>query len=110
MAEDPRVSYRVHDVFQPWAGETPDVIKVANLLRRLYFPDADIIRALHVLRDSLPEGGHLMVVDNPRIPNTPPRAGIYRRVGTRLEEVARTGEPEIADLVEGLNSEAADRA
>lgn len=110
MAEDPRVGYRVHDVFQPWSGEAPDVIKVANLLRRLYFPDADILRALHVLRDSLPEGGHLMVVDNPRIPDTPPRAGIYRRVGLRFEEVARTGEPEIADLVETLNREVADRA
>jgi hypothetical protein len=106
IAEDPRVSYRVHDVFQPWPGERPDVIKVANLLRRLYFDDADLTRALHVLRDSLPEGGHLMIVDNPRIPNTPPRAGIYRRSGDRLLEVARTGEPEIGDLVEQVGTRA----
>lgn len=36
LATDPRVTYRTHDVFQPWTGEPPDVIKIANVLRRLY--------------------------------------------------------------------------
>lgn len=105
MAQDPRVSFRVHDIFEPWEGTTPDVIKVGNLLRRLYFDDADLLRALHVLRDSLPEGGHLMIVDNPRIPDTPPRAGIYLRSGSRLLEVARVGDPEIGDLVERVGTD-----
>ncbi len=104
MEQDPRITATVHDIFEPWPGQAPDVIKVANLLRRLYFADDDLLRALHVLHDSLPEGGHLMIVDNPRIPDTPPRAGIWRRRGEALAEVARIGEPEIADLVERVGA------
>jgi hypothetical protein len=105
IRSDDRVEYRKHDVFGPWEGPKPDVIKVANLLRRLYFSDEDLLRALRALRDNLPEGGHLMLVDNPRIANTPPRAGIYRREGERLTEVARLGEPEIADLAARVGDE-----
>ncbi len=99
IAEDERVTCRVHDVFEVWDGDPPDLIKVANLLRRLYFDDDDLLRALRSVHASLPEGGHLMIVDNPRILDTPPRAGIWRRQGARFELVARTGAPEIADLV-----------
>lgn len=98
IREDERVEFRKHDVFGPWDGDKPDVIKVANLLRRLYFSDEDLLRALAALHANLPEGGHLFLVDNPRILNTPPRAGIFRRDGDRFTEVARLGEPEIADL------------
>ena len=99
IARDSRVGYRTHDIFTAWDGETPDVIKVANLLRRLYFDDVQLARALHVLRDSLPQGGHLLIVDNPRLADPSPRAGLWRREADRLVEVARVGEPEIADLV-----------
>ncbi|GAA3533748.1 hypothetical protein AFL01nite_21460 [Aeromicrobium flavum] len=102
IAEDPRVTYRVHDVFAVWPGPQPQVIKIANLLRRLYFTDAQLGSALTSVRDSLPQGGHLMIVDNPRlagVASPEPRAGIWRRDGARLIEVARLGEPEIADLV-----------
>ncbi|RBY86124.1 hypothetical protein [Blastococcus sp. TF02A-26] len=101
MRTDDRVSARVHDVFQPWSGETPDVIKVANVLRRLYFSDAEISRALRALLASLADGGHLLVLDNPRIPGVAIRAGLYRRTGDRFSLVARTEDaPEIADLIE----------
>lgn len=97
---DSRVTARVHDVFQTWAGETPDVIKVANVLRRLYFSDADIRRALDALLASLGEGGHLLVLDNPRIPGVAIRAGLYRRGGGHFTLVAQTEDaPEIADLI-----------
>lgn len=99
IASDPRVGYAVHDVFTPWTGQRPDVIKVANLLRRLYFSDQDLLRALRALHSSLPEGGHLLLVDNPRRKNTPPGVGLYRREGDHFTEVARSGHPEIADLV-----------
>jgi len=99
LARDPRVTHRVHDIFEPWPGERPDVIKVANLLRRLYFDDESLLRALETLHGSLPDGGHLLLVDNPRLLDTSPRAGLYVRSGPRFEEVARVGEPEIADLV-----------
>lgn len=100
IASDPRVSHRTHDVFTVWEGDRPDVIKIANLLRRLYFDDADLLRALHAVHASLPEGGHLMIVDNPRLADPRPRAGVWRREDGRFVEVARLGEPEIADLVE----------
>jgi len=97
---DSRVSYRSHDVFTPWTeGRPPDVIKVANLLRRLYFSDEDILRALDVLRQSLPDGGHLLIVDDPYL-DVSSRAGLYRRAGDHYRLVAVTPEvPEINDLV-----------
>lgn len=100
MAQDPRVTAVVHDIFTPWQGPAPDLIKVANLLRRLYFEDAKILAALETLLAALPDGGHLLVADNPRIAGMPPRAGLYRRAGGSFEVVATTeNPPEIADLV-----------
>jgi hypothetical protein len=97
---DPRVTSAVHDVFHPWPGEHPDVIKVANLLRRLYFNDEAITNGLRALFLSLNEGGHLLVVDNSREPGVGPRAGLYRRSGDRFSVVGTTGgTPEIQDLV-----------
>lgn len=100
MRTDPRVTYRTHDVFTVWDGPAPDVIKVANLLRRLYFDDATITAGLVALLRSLPENGHLLIVDNPRMRNTPPRGGLYRRSADRFEQVAQTqGTPEVHDLI-----------
>ena len=39
------------------------------------------------------------IVDNPRLANPAPRAGIWRRSGDGFVEAAHIGEPEIADLV-----------
>lgn len=100
MERDPRVTAVVHDIFAPWPGPAPDLIKVANLLRRLYFSDTQILAALDTLLAALPDGGHLLVADNSRIPGMPPRAGLYRRTGGAFEAVATTeNPPEIADLV-----------
>lgn len=102
IARDPRVGYQVHDVFTPWPGPPPDLIKVANLLRRLYFDDDHIRAALAALHASLPDGGHLLVVDNPRIAGIGERGGLYRRAGDWFERVASTPDrPEIDDLVTG---------
>lgn len=103
MAQDPRVSYRVHDVFTTWAGDPPDVIKVANLLRRLYFSDSDITRALAAIHESLADGGHFLIVDNPRIKDMPPRGGLYRKTESGFTTVACTENiPEIDDLIRQL--------
>jgi chemotaxis methyl-accepting protein methylase len=108
MATDARVSYRVHDIFQPWSGPAPNIIKVANLLRRLYFDDARIVSALRSLLASLQDGGHLLIVDNPRMKNTPPRGGLYRRDGDRFVPVAQTvGTPEIDDLIRTVSLDSA---
>jgi hypothetical protein len=99
LRRDPRVTCRQHDVFQPWTGPTPDVIKVANLLRRLYFSDQDIDRALRALLATLPEGGHLLIADNARA-KVPARGGLYRRERGHFVGVAVTDPPpEIDQLV-----------
>jgi hypothetical protein len=98
---DPRVDAREHNVFSPWTDGPLDAIKVANLLRRLYFSDTEITAALNVLLNNLPEGGHLLVVDNPRIEGVAERGGLYRRQEGRFAVVAETPlRPEIADLIE----------
>ena len=100
VESDERVSYRVHDVFTAWTGPKPTVVKVANLLRRLYFTDDRILVALERLNDMLEDDGYLLVVDNPRIAGISERGGLYRKAGTRFEPVATTEHPpEIADLV-----------
>lgn len=100
IAKDPRVSTAVHDIFTPWTGSTPDVVKVANVLRRLYFSDERIVVALRALLAGVAEGGHLLLVDNPRITGISERAGLYRRAGERFVAVDRTPHPpEIDELV-----------
>ena len=100
VAADPRVTVAVHDVFEPWPKPAPDVIKVGNLLRRIYFDDPTICHALRALLASLDDGGHLLIVDNPRIKGIDSRAGLYKRAGDRFVVVARTEDiPEIDDLI-----------
>ena len=101
---DPRVSYRVHDVFTAWEGPRPTVIKVANLLRRLYFTDEVIAAGLRAIADSLDERGYLLVVDNVRRRGVPPRAGLYQLLDGRFRVVSETPDPpEIADLIEQVH-------
>lgn len=110
LARDPRVTTREHDVFTEWPDPKPDVIKVANLLRRLYFGDEDIARALRALHASLAPGGHLLIVDNSREPGMPPRGGLYRREDTGFALVAETpNTPEIGALVLGLDAAGASK-
>lgn len=100
MATDGRITCRVHDLFQPWVDQQPDVIKIANLLRFVYF-DADAISCgLSALLAGLPEGGHLFMVENPFPNERGTRAGLYRRHGDRFVIHATTEEPpEIHSLV-----------
>lgn len=100
IAEDPRVGYRTHDVFEPWGEPRPSVIKVANLLRRFYFADAELARAVAVILASLDDGALFLIADNTREKGMPPRAGLYRRAGDRFEAVEEsTPRPEIADII-----------
>lgn len=105
---DDRVSFRVHDIFSTWAGEPVDVIKTANVLRRLYFDDDRLGTALVSLHRSLRDGGHLVLADHSRVAGEPPAGGIYRRTLTGFERVAATQRhPEIDDLVTALEVPAA---
>lgn len=120
ITADRRVTYRRHDVFQPWPQPLPDVVKVANVLRRVYFTPEEIARALGALFAGLPEGGHLLVVDDghrygsyvhdDRHTGSGARAGLYRRSGDRFAVVAETASPpEIADQVRDVRAGAAAR-
>jgi hypothetical protein len=91
IGRDERVTWQRHDVFAPWPGPTPDVIKVANLLRPdLYFTQDRIRVALHQLLTGLADGGHLLVADNPRA-KVPACGTLYRREGSRFVRVAAIG-------------------
>jgi len=99
-AADRRVEFAVHDVFTPWPGARPDVIKVANLLRRDYFADDRLQVAMSALLTSLPEGGHLLLVNNPRVKGVPCAAGLYRRQDGRFVRLDETDHlPDVDDLV-----------
>lgn len=103
IARDHRVQACEHDLFTPWPGEPLDAIKVANVLRRLYFSDEHITAGLRALTASLCEGGYLLMVDNPRIAGIRCRGGLYQRHGDSLEEIATTDDaPEVADLIAAL--------
>jgi hypothetical protein len=98
--EDPRIGFAVHDVFTPWPGPRPDVIKVANLLRRDYFTDERLRVAMSALLLSLDDGGHLLLVNNPRIAGVPCEGALYRRADGHFEPVATTEHvPDVDDLV-----------
>ncbi len=104
VAEDDRVTVCEHDVFQPWEGPTPDVVKVANLLNRDYFSDDQLMDALRHLMHTVADGGHLFIIDSPADPlDTTARTGLYRRTGESLVAVT-TGfrPPAVADLVQRL--------
>ena len=72
-----------------------------DVLRRLYFSVEQIREALAMILFTLPEGGHLLLIDNPRVtPPVPVRGCLYRRTGDRFEVVGRTGQTtEIHSLV-----------
>ena len=101
IGSDPRVSCRVHDVFTPWPGPPPTVIKVANLLRRLYFTDDVINSGLQAIGHSLDDHGYFLLVDNVRRKGVPPRVGLYQRIDGQFRVVSETPDrPEIADLID----------
>lgn len=102
LQSDPRVCLHTHDIFTPWSGPyRPTVVKVANVLRRLYFTDDRILAALTVILGDLPEGGHLLLVDNPRVtPPAPARGCLYRKTDGRFRLVGRTDQlTEVHELV-----------
>jgi hypothetical protein len=63
MAErNPRISIMRYDLFKPWTGQPPDLIKVANLLNPKYFTDAQMKQAVKVQCANLAPNGRLLLV------------------------------------------------
>ncbi len=61
---DPRITIHEYDVFERWPHEPVDIVKVANLLNRSYFSEADIVRALTNLKNALKPTGRIVVTEN----------------------------------------------
>jgi hypothetical protein len=59
---DQRVTVRRYDVFTPWDGRSPDVIKVGCLLTSEYFSAVQMREALRVQYSNLAPDGRLLLV------------------------------------------------
>ena len=59
---DPRIIIQRYDIFAPWTGPPPDLIKVANLLNNEYFADAQIKKAVQVQCSNLAPNGRLLLI------------------------------------------------
>ncbi len=59
---DPRIMIQRYDIFAPWTGPPPDLIKVANLLNNEYFSDAQIEEALQAQCSNLAPNGRLLLI------------------------------------------------
>jgi hypothetical protein len=61
-ARDPRITIMRYDLYAPWTGQAPDLIKVANLLNGKYFSDAQMEEALKIQCSNLAPNGRLLLV------------------------------------------------
>lgn len=59
---DPRIMIERYDIFAPWTGPPPDLVKVANLLNNDYFSDSQIEKALQVQCSNLAPNGRLLLI------------------------------------------------
>lgn len=86
-SRDGRIHIRRYDIFEPWSGPAPDVIKIANLLNPGYFTAEQISAALALQCRQLAEDGVLVLVDN----RAEEQSSLFRRAGDRMEPVGRVG-------------------
>lgn len=91
LAELARSGEQVHisryNVFDPWPGEQPQLIKIANVLNFNYFNEETIRSAIVNLRNTLPEEGLLLVVEN----RPEEQAALYRREEGTFKLLAQIG-------------------
>ncbi|MBF0613992.1 MAG: hypothetical protein HQL92_02430 [Magnetococcales bacterium] len=96
MINNKNITVVEHDVFTPWGQENVDVVKIANVLNRVYFSDQDIILAINHIRNALVEGGHLIVIDSRECE----KFSVFEKCGKDLKVRENiNGGTEIRDLV-----------
>ncbi|MBF6568810.1 MAG: hypothetical protein IVW54_08040 [Candidatus Binataceae bacterium] len=61
-ASDPRIVIAPYDMFSPWTGRRPDLIKIACLLNSRYFSADSMVRSLRMQCSNLSPGGRLLLV------------------------------------------------
>ena len=90
-----------HNIFDFWDGEQPNVVKVANVLNKIYFSDELIIKSLQNIFSVLSEGGLLLIAENRK----EEKAALYQKKGFKFELVSSTkARVEIDDLVQQIRS------
>ena len=62
--ENKNIEVFQYDIFKEWAGEKVDIIKVANLLNRVYFSDEQITKAIENTKKALKNNGILCITHN----------------------------------------------
>ena len=107
-ARDPRISIVRYDLFTPWTGQAPDMIKVANLLNGKYFTDTQMEEALRIQCSNLAPNGRLLLVSED---NDIEKFSVFRKstTGMILEHTHGGGAkashlvPLVFDVAMGLN-------
>lgn len=109
-SHDSRITIMRYDLFAPWTGERPDLIKVANLLNAKYFTDAQMREALRVQCSNLAANGRLLLVSED---DDIEKFSVFRKspIGMVLEHTHGGGAkasrhvPGIVDPISGTRSE-----
>lgn len=65
--QDKRITIREYDVFRPWLGPQVDLVKICNVLNRIYFSDHRIVAAVENIKGALKNSAKLVVTDNREI-------------------------------------------
>lgn len=66
-AQDERITFQEYDVFTPWTGPQVDIVKVGNVLNRIYFSDETLLAAVENIKGALRNTATLLVTDNREI-------------------------------------------
>jgi hypothetical protein len=59
---DRRIIIQQYDIFAPWTGPPPDLVKVANLLNYQYFPENQLRKAVEMQCSNLAPNGRLLLI------------------------------------------------
>ena len=102
--KDPRIVLVEHDVFEAWPRSPVDVVRIGNVLNRVYFPDAKIARALEQLFLMLDREGFLVVSEN-RVDDVE-QATVFQKCGDGFRPIHDINRgTDIRDLVLGIRVE-----
>ena len=94
--ENPKIKIQQFNVFDVWQNDSPDIIKVCNVLNRDYFSDEMIKIAVGNFKMKLNEDGYLLVSDNRDIE----KVSLFKKSGDKFELVENfNGGSEIENLV-----------
>lgn len=96
---DPRIVVKEYNVLEPWPYELVDIVKVANVLNRLYFSDAEISVATENLKSAMKPHGKLVITDN----RTIEKVSMFSKssAGRLVLEKKVNGGTEVANIIDG---------